>query len=71
MASLSRPAALAVLLLALGPASARACDAPPPPVFDIDANRYYTDPRSSVIDPVLKARNAVMVRRREAVEVSA
>lgn len=62
MASLPKPAALAVLLLALGVGPACACDAPPPPVFDIDANRYYTDTRSSVIDPVLKARNEAAVK---------
>ncbi|MCC2954365.1 alginate lyase family protein [Massilia sp. IC2-477] len=57
-----RPLAAAMLLLALGPAGALACDAPPAPVFDIDANRYYTDARSSVIDPVLKARNEAAVK---------
>ncbi|MGH8855894.1 MAG: hypothetical protein ACREWI_16655, partial [Telluria sp.] len=53
---------LAMLLLALGPGSAFACGAPPPPIHDIDANRYYTDNRSSIIDPVLKARNEAAVR---------
>lgn len=64
-----RQASLA-LLLALGAggacacasACASACEAPPPPVFDIDANRYYTDARSSIVDPVLKARNEAAVR---------
>jgi poly(beta-D-mannuronate) lyase len=50
------------MLLALGAGRALACDAPPPPVFDIDANRYYTDARSSIIDPVLKARNEAAVK---------
>ncbi|SFC07529.1 alginate lyase family protein [Massilia yuzhufengensis] len=52
----------AALLLALGQGSALACEAPPPPVRDIDANRYYTDARSSIIDPVLKARNEAAVK---------
>ena len=52
----------AVMLLALAHGGALACDAPPPSVFDIDANRYYTDARSSVIDPALKARNEAAVK---------
>ncbi|QBE67005.1 alginate lyase [Pseudoduganella lutea] len=51
-----------MLLLAIASRSAMACEAPPPPVRDIDANRYYTDARSSVIDPVLKTRNEAAVR---------
>ena len=49
-------------LLALGQGSALACATPPPPVHDIDANRYYTDARSSIIDPVLRARNEAAVK---------
>jgi poly(beta-D-mannuronate) lyase len=52
----------ALVVLALGQGSALACDSPPPAVRDIDANRYYTDARSSIIDPVLKARNEAAVK---------
>lgn len=52
----------AMLLLALASGGAAACDAPPPPVVDIDANRYYIDDRSSIIDPVLKVRNEAAVK---------
>lgn len=54
--------ALAGLCLALLAPGAFACDAPPPAVRDIDANRYYTDARSSIVDPVLKARNEAAVK---------
>ncbi|RZA33522.1 MAG: alginate lyase, partial [Lysobacteraceae bacterium] len=50
------------LSLVLLHGGALACAPPAAPVFDIDANRYYTDARSSVIDPVLKARNEAAVR---------
>ena len=57
------PALLAfAALLALGQGSAQACGAAPAPVRDIDANRYYTDARSSIVDPVLKARNEAAVK---------
>ena len=57
------PKRSAVLVaLVLGASSAAACDSPPPAVRDIDANRYYKDSRSSVIDPVLKARNEAAVK---------
>jgi len=39
-----------------------ACEAPPPAVRDIDANRYYLDTRSSIVDPALKARNEAAVK---------
>lgn len=45
------------LWLASASQLALACAAPPPASIDIDANRYYTDTKSSVIDPVLRARN--------------
>jgi poly(beta-D-mannuronate) lyase len=48
---------LAALLLTFGLQAARACEAPPPAVRDIDANSYYIDKNHSVIDPVRKARN--------------
>lgn len=50
------------LLIALGGADARACNAPPAAVIDIEANRYYVDKHNSVIDPVLKARNVAAVK---------
>ncbi len=53
---------VAAMLLALSAGRALACAAPPAAVFDIDANRYYTDTRSSIIDPVLKARNEAAVK---------
>jgi poly(beta-D-mannuronate) lyase len=57
------PAALlATLLLALGAGAARACEAPPPVVRDIDANSYYIDKNHSIIDPVLKKRNEAATR---------
>ncbi|OON64676.1 alginate lyase [Massilia sp. KIM] len=45
-----------------GQGAAWACPTPPPAVRDIDANRYYTDDRSSIVDPVLKARNEAAVK---------
>ncbi|VXB33326.1 alginate lyase family protein [Massilia sp. 9I] len=53
---------VAAMLLTLSAGRALACAAPPAAVFDIDANRYYTDTRSSIIDPVLKARNEAAVK---------
>ena len=50
------------LLLALAWGSASACQAPPPAVVDINANRYYTDKNNSVIDPVLKAQNVAATK---------
>ena len=50
------------LLTLLAPCAALACDAPPPAVHDIDANRYYVDARSSIVDPALKARNEAAVK---------
>lgn len=61
IASAVRHTVLAVLALA-GPGTALACSPPPPAVRDIDANRYYTDDRSSIVDPVLKARNEAAVK---------
>lgn len=60
--TLTRHALLLAPLLALAAAGAQACEPAPPPVRDIDANRYYADTRSSVIDPVLKARNEAAVK---------
>ena len=53
---------LATLLLNLGTGAARACEAPPPAVHDIDANSYYIDQHHSVIDPVRKARNVAATK---------
>jgi poly(beta-D-mannuronate) lyase len=53
---------LTALLLALGLHAARACEAPPPAVHDIDANSYYIDKNHSVIDPVRKARNVAATK---------
>lgn len=50
------------LALFLAHGAAYACAPPPPPVHDIDANRYYTDARSSIVDPALKARNEAAVK---------
>lgn len=50
------------LFVLLAPCTALACNAPPPPVHDIDANRYYVDARSSIVDPALKARNEAAVK---------
>lgn len=50
------------LLTLLAPCAALACNAPPPPVHDIDANRYYIDDKSSIVDPALKARNEAAVK---------
>ncbi|WP_306395453.1 alginate lyase family protein [Telluria beijingensis] len=47
--------------LLLSPA-AFACTPAPPPVHDIDANRYYVDAHRSIPDPVLKARNEAAVK---------
>lgn len=60
--TVSRLASLLAPLLALAAAGAQACSPASPAVRDIDANRYYTDTRSSVIDPVLKARNEAAVK---------
>lgn len=54
-------AGLAGLLVLLGQ-GALACEAPPPVVRDIDANRYYSDKHNSIVDPVLKARNEAAVK---------
>lgn len=53
---------LTCLALLLGANAALACSAPPPAVRDIDANRYYTDAKRSVVDPVQKARNEAAVK---------
>ncbi|HEY5800734.1 MAG TPA: alginate lyase family protein [Burkholderiaceae bacterium] len=53
--------ACAAMLLAVT-AQAVPCGTPPPAVRDIDANRYYTDAQSSIIDPALKARNEAAVK---------
>ncbi len=50
------------IALLLIPGAAFACAPAPPPVHDIDANRYYTDARSSIVDPALKARNEAAVK---------
>ena len=50
------------LALLLAPGAVFACAPPPPPVHDIDANRYYVDSRSSIVDPALKARNEAAVK---------
>ncbi|WP_288379969.1 alginate lyase family protein [uncultured Massilia sp.] len=57
-----RPALAALFLSVFAQGAALACEAAPPVVRDIDANRYYTDSRSSIVDPVLKARNEAAVR---------
>lgn len=57
-----RPFLRSALLSLACVGGACACTMPPPPVHDIDANRYYTDQRSSVIDPALKARNEAAVK---------
>lgn len=50
------------LALLLAPGAALACAPVPPPVHDIDANRYYVDDKSSIVDPALKARNEAAVK---------
>jgi len=46
----------------LAPCAAVACAPAPAPVHDIDANRYYIDDKSSIVDPALKARNEAAVK---------
>jgi poly(beta-D-mannuronate) lyase len=65
MSNTIRTTLLATMLFSLGAVganTARACEAPPPAVIDIDANSYYTDKNHSVIDPVRKARNEAATR---------
>ena len=57
-----RPALAALILTLLAQGAASACEAPPPVVRDIDANRYYSDKHNSIVDPVLKARNEAAVK---------
>jgi len=52
----------AILPLLLASRAVLACETPPPPVVDIDANSYYSDSHHSVIDPVRKARNEAAVK---------
>jgi len=60
--TLSCIALLLAPVLAFAAAGVQACDAPPPAVRDIDANRYYSDAHNSIVDPVLKARNEAAVK---------
>lgn len=62
MPYLIRPALTALILSTLAQGAASACEAPPPVVRDIDANRYYSDKHNSIVDPVLKARNEAAVK---------
>lgn len=54
---------LAALFSTLGQGiEARACDAPPSPVRDLDLARYYADGAGSVVDPVKKAEHEAATR---------
>ena len=51
-----------MLIAVLAAHQARACEAPPPAVADIDANSYYSDSHHSIVDPARKARNEAAVK---------
>jgi len=42
--------------------TAAACEKLPEPVRDIEANRFYVDAASSIVDPALKAKKDAAVR---------
>jgi len=55
-------AALVAALILAGEAVASSCGRAPAPVRDIQANRYYSDAASSVVDPALRAQNDAAVK---------
>jgi poly(beta-D-mannuronate) lyase len=58
-------AALAIVLLGHGPAQA-ACSVPEAVVRNITAEKFYSDPANSIVDPAAVARNAAALRALDA-----